>query len=169
MKNENKTKNKLGAGVTAVISAGVFAIIIGGTSHVVNIRKENNFTRVVSENGDYELEGFISYDNLVEHDVIEIETITGEKKLYIAKVNRIVNLFEECYEYFDIYSDKIIGIDTSVIEKDTVISAVDIKGFLVAYDMIKEKYSEDDIDYLLNRVKDDYQNNKVLKLNKEIY
>ena len=80
--------------------------------------------------------------------------------------------------YYDIYSDELIGIDlstvgeitdissvdTPIVEKDTVISSTNISEFLIAYDMIKGKYSSDDIDYLLNRIKDDYQNNENLKL-----
>ena len=45
------------------------------------VTKDNDFTRIVNENGDYELEGFISYDELKKYNVVEMETITGENVL----------------------------------------------------------------------------------------
>ena len=177
-KNNNKKKIKTTLG-TIVIIAG-----IGFTAYSINKNyKENNFTRIVSEDGNYELDGFINYDGLNKYSVVEIETITGENKIYIAKENCDFSKTNVNYKmvqssYYDIYSDELIGIDlstvgeitdissvdTPIVEKDTVISSTNISEFLIAYDMIKGKYSSDDIDYLLNRIKDDYQNNENLKL-----
>ena len=38
-----------------------------------------------------------------------------------------------------------------------------------AYDVIKGKYSKDDIDNLLEKIKEDYENYQYLKQNKKIY
>lgn len=158
-KKNNKKKIKTTIGTIAIIAG------IGFSAYSINKNyKENNFTRIVSEDGNYELDGFISYDELKKYSVIEIETITGERKMYIAKRRKAYRYHKEMNNYYDIYSNELIGIDTSIVENDTVKSTIGICNFLIAYDMIKGKYSEDDIEYLLNRIKDDYYNNENLKL-----
>lgn len=111
------------------------------------VTKDNNFTRIVNENGDYELEGFISYDELKKYNVVEIETITGETKMFIGK-----NVLFDYYEIKEIFSNKTV--------RGNVISKISVEPFLVAYDMIKGKYSEDDILELVDKIKDDYENNE---------
>ena len=160
IKNKKKIKTTIG---TIVIIAG-----IGFSAYSINKNyKENNFIRIVSEDGNYELDGFISYDKLKKYSVVEIETITGERRMYIAKRCKAYRYHKEMNNYYDIYSDELIGIDTSIVESDTVISSTNVSDFLIAYDMIKAKYSSDDIEYLLNRIKDDYKNSENLKLVKK--
>lgn len=125
---------------------------------------DNNFTRIVNEDGEYELEGFISYDNLTNCKVIEIKTIINETKMYIASNEIWLKKIPNNIKYYDIYSGKLIGIDSEDSSKNTVISSNDIEDFLIAYDMIKDRYYKEDIDYLINRIKDDYQNSQSLKL-----
>ena len=148
-KRKNKLKVALGT-ITIIGGVGLF-------TYCMKEYKENNkFTRIVNEEGGYELDGTISFDNLRQYYVIEFKTITGEKKTYIANSKgRVDNP-----AYYDIYS----GIWLRKDDDNNLISSTNIREFLIAYDMIKEKYSEDDIEYLLNRIKNDYQNNDKLKL-----
>lgn len=139
------------------VGCGVIGLVLITALVGINykVTKENNFTRIVNENGDYELEGYISYDNLKEYDVVEMETITGDTKVFIGKLKTSV------YGYKDIISDEIIY------DYDNIISVTNIDSFLFAYDMMKGKYSEDDILELLDRIKDDYKNNENSKLVKQ--
>lgn len=137
-----------------MIGVGFFAVI--GLSINYKIEKDNNFTRIVNENGDYELEGYISYDELNKYKVIEVETITGDVRIYIAKVGM------PGWEYNEIITGKEININSNVL-----LSNQDIDNFLLSYDMVKGKYSEDDILELLDKIKYDYKNNENLKLVKK--
>lgn len=141
------------------VALGTITIIGGlglGFYGLINEGKSNNFTRIVNEEGNYDLDGAINYYNLNTYQVIEFKTITGETKKYIADAKGRVNELI----YYDIYS----GTQLIAQDDNNLISSTNIREFLIAYDMIKAKYSKDDIDYLLNRIKDDYQNNKNLKL-----
>lgn len=159
IKKQKKNNFKVALGTITILGG------IGLATYGIKEYKENNeFTRIVTEDGNYELDGVISYDKLKKYSVVEIETIIGENKICIAKGEKYFRENVAYYDYKDIYSGEKIGINTSVVEDDTVISATNINDFLIAYDMIKAKYSSDDIEYLLNRIKEDYQNNKILKL-----
>lgn len=146
-----------------VAAFAITFVSIGTFSFVRDKSVSNNFTRIVTEDGNYDLEGFINYDELVKYKLIEIGTITDENKLYVAEQ------IPFSYEYKDIYTGKVVGSYHHESDNNNIISATDIDEFLIMYDMIKEKYSSDDINYLLNRIKEDYKNNKTLKLNYQIY
>jgi len=151
LEKEKSKKQKRKKEIRRAIIGLSLGLVIGGSIRY-KIEKENNFTRIVNENGDYELEGFISYDELAKYNVVEMETITGDTKVFIGKVRN-------SFYYKDIISDEMIYISS-----EKLISIIGIEDFLFAYDMIKGKYSEDDILELLDRIKDDYKNNENLKL-----
>ena len=148
MINKNEIKTKLGR-----------IIIIGGLGlglySLIKYENQNNFTRIVTEDGNYELNGFISYDYLKFYYVIEFKSTNDEVKTYIASYdgkpgNRI---------YYDIYSGKKL-----IKEYDkNLISSTNLEKLLISYDMIKEKYFSDDIEYLLNRYKEELINNEIKK------
>jgi len=118
--------------------------------------KQNHFTRVVNESGEYDLENYISYDNLSDYNVVEIETITGENRLFIAGTYAPINQASNIRSCTDIFTGK------NIIEGDNtkIINVQQIEDYLVAYDMIKAEYSKEDIETLLEKINEDYQSIK---------
>ena len=173
MKEEKQPKKKKAKLKKSVKIALGTITVIGGVSLFAygnKLYKENNsFKRVVNDEGNYDLTGYITYENLKEYSVVEIVTALDERRIYIAKGSKQNKNNKSSYNYKDIYSDIVIGIDSSMLIDDTVISVSDINDFLIAYDVIKGKYSSDDIEYLLNKIKEDYENYQYLKTNKKIY
>lgn len=146
-----------------LILGGVIVGVVGTTGYHLNKKEdENNFKRVVVEDGSYDLENSISYDNLKEYSLCEIKTVTDEDKLYIAKTGRGTHGVGGAYIYAkDIFTGK----DILEGENTTLVDSSPIIDYLVAYDMIKAKYSESDIQNLLEMIKDDcvFESDKVLE------
>lgn len=136
-----------------IIGTAIGVIVLGTVSTCAYcVIRENNFKRVVNEEGDYNLENFISYDNLKDYNLVEIGTIIGENKLFI--VNKYYN---------DIFTGKEItsGQYTRVVNEQL------IEDYLIAYDLIKAKYSKEDIETLLEKINEDYECTKDKTLVKE--
>lgn len=147
-------KRKLKEFIVGSIIVGV----IGTTGyHLIKKQEENNFKRVVADDGSYDLENFISYDNLSKYSLCEIKTVTDEDKLFICEIYR-GNYFVHAY---DVFSNR------NILEGENteLISSCPIIDYLVAYDMIKAKYSESDIQGLLENINNDYvfESDKVLE------
>lgn len=168
MENKKQNKPKVRFKKSVKVAFGVITIFIG-IGAIKEYKKNNEFIRVINEEGNYELDGFINYDNLKEYSVVQIVTSFGEKRLYIAKGEKYQEKRIEHHRYKDIYSNEIIGIDTSLFINDTVTSVSNINDFLIAYDMIKGKYSEEDIDYLLDKIEEDYERYETEKAKYKIY
>lgn len=162
--NEDNKKKKIARKKLVRTTIGLLALGAVGTGiyYSVKLNKENNFKRVTAESGEYDLEGAISYDNLKKYSVIEVETIIGENKLFIVK-NTLAKIGDMPYTATDLFTGKDIleGNYTSVVAE------YPIEDYLAAYDLIKDKYSKEDIEELLEKIKMDYESVKEKTLVKE--
>lgn len=155
-KNNNKSKKYIARAVIGCIVVG--GIAVGSSKY--KIYKDNNFKRVVTEEGEYDLENFISYDNLISYELVEVKTITGDNKLFIAKEDS----FKLVGTYNDIFSGKVIAEDNADTE---IVNVGQISDYLIAYDMIKARYFKEDIETLLDKIEEDYVIEKDKTLVKE--
>lgn len=166
--NEDNKKKKIKRKKLVRTTIGLLALGAIGTGiyYGNKITRENNFKRITTEAGEYDLENFISYDNLKDYSVVEVETIIGENKLFIAKAtdydfyggdNKNI---ARCCDIFT-YKNIIEG------EYTKIVNIQPIEDYLVAYNSIKAKYSKEDIETLLENIKEDYQFTKEKTLVKE--
>lgn len=146
--------------VRLIIGVIVFGTVSTSVYYAVKLNKENNFKRVTTESGEYDLENSISYDILKTYSVVEVESIIGENKLFIAKTQ---SGYDGIHGATDLFTDKDIleGTYTSVINSQP------IEDYFVAYDMIQAKYFEEDVESLLKNIQEDYETVKEKILVKE--
>lgn len=168
---KQRKRRRLKKSVRVALGVGIVTIVAGiGTFKGCKEYKRNNeFVRIINEDGNYELDGFIIYDNLKEYSVVETINEIGEREIYIAKGRKYYQKRILHCSYKDIYSNKIIGVDTNLLVNDTVVSTKKIDDYLIAYDMIKEKYSSYDIELLLDKIEEDYERYETEMLKYKIY
>lgn len=160
-------KKGLGECKKIIIKSVVGLLTLGaigtGIYYGNKITRENNFKRITTEAGEYDLENFISYDNLKDYSLVEVETIIGENKLFIATATDSGYNDRDIIHCCDIFTGK------NIIEGQytRVVNLHSIEDYLVAYDLIKAKYSKEDIETLLENIKEDYQLAKEKTLVKE--
>lgn len=168
---KQRKRRRLKKSVRVALGVGIVTIFAGiGTFKGCKEYKRNNeFVRIINEDGNYELDGFMIYDNLKQYSVVETINEIGEREIYIAKGRKYYKKRILHCSYKDIYSNKIIGVDSNLLINDTVVSSRNIKDFLVGYDMIKGKYSGDDIEILLDKIEEDYERYETEMLKYKIY
>lgn len=161
---KNLVRTTIGLVTLGVIGTGIY--------YSNKITRESNFKRITTETGEYDLENFISYDNLKDYSLVEVKTITKENKLFIAELKEANKISGNVYELTNIDSithcnDIFTG--KNIIEGDytKIVNLQSIEDYLVAYDLIKAKYSKEDIETLLEKIKEDYEFTKEKTLVKE--
>ena len=170
---EENEKKSIKKGLTSVvIGVVVFGAAVTGACYSVKLNKENNFKRITTESGEYDLDNSISYDNLKKYSVVKVQTIIGENKLFIAELKdqtKVSGSVNEFANVGDVTHCNDIMTGENLIEGyyTKIVDYQPIGDYLVAYDMIKAKYSKEDIETLLENIKEDYQKVKEKTLVKE--
>lgn len=108
------------------------------------------FDYKTGDNGEIVAEGYINFDYIKECYLLEIRNLNNENKLFICTLHG--KPFYE--EYIDIRTDKVIYNRNSSIE---MANKAGILDYLITYDEIKNKYSMDDIDRILEKIAKDYE------------
>lgn len=108
-----------------------------------------------------------SYNVVRELQVVNIKTKINEDVYFVYNKS----VFKDFDEYCDVFTGKIIfqyEKDCIKTEGVDVLSCEGIDQYLISYNMLKESYSVEDLEYLLEKIKQDiyYDNNKELVKNK---
>ncbi len=152
-----------------VTSACIGTVILIGVS-VYSLYKEDQsheFKYIITEDGSIEREGTVSYEDICRNwRLIEKKLINGKSKLFIVDKN----MFDNCGH--DIQTGKTITNSTDfktngVYYDSTVLNAQKLNEYLLAYDMVKGRYSSEDIDMLLSMIEADYEYHNDKELIKE--
>lgn len=108
-----------------------------------------------------------SYNVVRELQVVNIKTKINEDVYFVYNKS----VFKDFDEYCDVFTGKIIfqyEKDCIKTEGVDVLSCEGIDQYLISYNMLKESYSVEDLEYLLEKIKQDIynDNNKELVKNK---
>ncbi len=108
-----------------------------------------------------------SYNVVRELQVVNIKTKINEDVYFVYNKS----VFKDFDEYCDVFTGKIIfqyEKDCIKTEGVDVLSCEGIDQYLISYNMLKESYSAEDLEYLFSKIKQDVysDNNKELIKNK---
>ena len=132
----------------------------------------NSYEYVTEEDGNIYLDSdkMYPYNDVKDLRVINVKTIINEN-LYLVYIDEY--FFTDIpMDYHDVFTGKEIihnnsnGVVTT--EGVELLSEEKIEQYLISYDMLKESYSAEDLEYLLSKIKQDVysDNNKELIKNK---
>ena len=132
----------------------------------------NSYEYVTEEDGNIYLDSdkMYPYNDVKDLRVINVKTIVNEN-LYLVYIDEY--FFADIpMDYHDVFTGKEIihnnsnGVVTT--EGVELLSEEKIEQYLISYDMLKESYSAEDLEYLLSKIKQDVysDNNKELIKNK---
>lgn len=141
------------------LATSAAVLIVAGVCQEFVLNKENKFKKVKLENSD-EKEDVISCSELINYEVVEMDN-EDKNELYIARAN---NFNEGNHKiYYDIFTGKdIVGEN-----EDSFVASTPIEYYLYGNN-IKEEYSKEDLELLLNEIKRDYDYQEVVSLKKEM-
>ena len=132
----------------------------------------NSYEYVTEENGNIYLDSdkMYPYNDVKDLRVINVKTIINEK-LYLVYIDRYY-LTGIPYNYYDVFTGREIihNRDNGIVTTEGVelLSEESVEQYLISYNMLKESYSVEDLEYLLEKIKQDVysDNNKELIKNK---
>lgn len=146
MKKTQKNTKKL-----IIVGAIAGGILVG--CFQLYKEKSNNFTRVVGKDGSITMENAANYDVVKDYELVEIETILGTNELFLTEKKHI---FAVSLEYNDVFTGKTIYSGDE--ETNTkLIKTIPFEDYLIAYGVLKEEYTSQDLLELLEKIKADYQ------------
>lgn len=156
------------------ISKRIMAGMLGGialTTPLV-LASCNSYEYVTEEDGCVMLnpDKMYSYDEVRRLNIVNVKTKIN-KKLYLTYNDPHI-LSGNPYNYYDFFTGKkIISCNSNhdtVTEGVELLSEEKIEPYLISYEMLKEKYSVDDLEFLFKKIKQDvYSNTNNKKLVKE--
>ena len=158
LKNLNIYKPMLAIAASAVLVT---------TSLVGCVEGPQQFTYGTSSTGEVEVSGYIDYDLLKQYEVVEL-TIYDKTEVYIAEKIRLTNRFAGFSEYYvNILNGHRIFDKEDNNENKSIKSLGGIEDCLLYYNMIKQSYTKEDVEELLSKIKEDYNNHHSKTLVKE--
>ena len=131
------------------VSKKFLAILLGGTMVLTHMMLASCSNYETNEQGEVELVKNISYEVLSEDYVITVK-VKDEIKLYIADHHS-----GDSREYYnDVLTNKEVYSTKS--EDVILISEENLMPYLLIYDMVKDSYTKEDINSLIENIKKDY-------------
>ena len=126
-----------------------------------------NFSYGTSSTGEVVVSGYIAHELLKTYEVVEL-TIYDKTEVYIAGKpigdSRVGNDKEY---YVNVLNDYKIFDKNDKNENKTIKSLGVVEDCLLYYNMIKNSYTKEDVEELLSKIKDDYNNHHSKALVKE--
>ena len=149
--NTKKVKKYIAVGSLVAIAATGLSL-----NHKYNPPVEYE---VNEETNEFDIKGEISFHKLSNYQVITVQDLNGEYKYYIGKYNDFTHELTDLLtgEKYDVpYSIK-----ENISAQDDVyfISSEDIDAYLITLDMVKAKYTNEDIEELYSNIIN-YKNTK---------
>lgn len=112
---------------------------------------EDNFNYTENENGEIVAEGNISYSILSKCDLVEIRKLDNTNDIYICSCSNYIY-------YTNIENNKyFICKNNDLNEQLEFVRSTSMIDYLITYDEVKESYSVEDIDRILEKIKNDYE------------
>ena len=132
----------------------------------------NSYKYVTEDDGNIYLDSdkMYPYNDVKDLRVINVKTIINEK-LYLVYIDRYY-ITGIPYNYYDVFTGRAIihNRDNGIVTTEGVelLSEEKIEQYLISYNMLKDSYSAEDLEYLLSKIKQDVysDNNKKLVKNK---
>ena len=132
----------------------------------------NSYEYVTEEDGNIYLDSdkMYSYNDVKDLHVINVKTKINEN-LYLVYIGRYYLTGIPC-NYYDVFTGREIihNRDNGIVTTEGVelLSEEKIEQYLISYNMLKDSYSAEDLEYLLSKIKQDVysDNNKELIKNK---
>lgn len=146
-KKESKKKSKYGI-LNLVI--GISATLIGGMAGFglskCELKRNNDFKRAVMEDGSISLEGQAHYKIVRDYDVVVVNTILDENKIFISDKRPLSG-------ELDVFTGKRIHMDyleTEIVDRST------LEDYLIAAGKLKEYYTAEDMEEMRDFVQENY-------------
>ena len=155
MKNLNIYKPMLAIAASAVL---VTTSLVGCASG------PRNFNYGTSSTGDVVVSGYIAHDLLKQCEVVEL-TIYDKTELYIVRQGLDKTARGKCYN--NILNGHEILENAGKNENRIIKSLGGVEDCLLYYNMIKQSYTKEDVEELLSKIKEDYNNHHSKTLVKE--
>lgn len=156
MKN-NKRFIKYTSGITAL--ALTFSLGMGGCS---SSSSNSAFKYTENEKGEIVIEedSYIDYDALNNYYVIEVyNSVTDTNKIYIAKKNTYYKKGRgSYYEYTNVFTGfKILYSENDFNDSLEFIKEIPLIDYLITYDLVKYRYTYEDMETVYNVIKENYK------------
>lgn len=145
------------------INKRLIAGLLGGVilTTPITFSSCSSFSYKTEEDGNVHLDSdkTFDYDNVKELEIVVLE-VHGQESIYLGEAP-FYNLI-----YSDVFTGKTIYDDQG--DKKTsgvkLISNETIERYLISYNMLKDRYSKEDLELLFKKIKNDYykENNKEL-------
>jgi len=104
---------------------------------------KDSFTYITNEDESIQAQGSVSYNEIFNHwYLVEKELTNGTTELFVLKWDFWGN-------YYDVENGKQMD--------DTFLSREKFANYLVTYGMVKDYYDIDDINFVLEKIKEDHQ------------
>lgn len=146
-----KKCGKIIATGTLVIGVAVLGII----GITCQIKKDNDFKRIVQEDGSVSLDGQGNYDIVRKYRVVEVATVLGENKIFLAQEGFMTDSKQE---YYDVFSEKRICSDDL---ETKIINDVCLEDYLIALGILKENYTIEDLETVYKTIQENYEFSEV--------
>ena len=149
--NTKKVKKYIAVGSLVAIAATGLSL-----NHKYNPPVEYEINEETNEN---DIKGEITFNKLSNYQVITVQDLNGEYKYYIGKYNEFTHVLTDLLtgEKYDVP----YGTKEFIAAQDDVyfISSEDIDAYLITLDMVKAKYTNEDIEELYSNIIN-YKNTK---------
>lgn len=113
----------------------------------------------------------ISYDSLTGcYKIVELD-VMGETKIYLAResINIPVRTYNPVFTYYyDAFSNTLLyseknGVATTNDSNVILVSKNNVKDYLLHYDMLQESYTSEELEELLDKIKEDRKEKVLVK------
>lgn len=141
---------------------GIVVLGIVGTTfmNTYKLNKNNKFKNVVVNETNEDDKGTISFNDLTAYHIVELNN-NDKHELYIARPNNFNSIdYKIYYNIFD--GEDIVGDN-----EEKVIETTPIEYYLYELKLVKENYSKEDLEKILNRIKENYDYTETKTLTKE--
>lgn len=118
------------------------------------VEEYEDFTYETTEDGTIECSGKIDYESLKEYEVVEL-TIFDKNEIYIARNHEFHGRNSYSNYYADITNGQRLYASTDDNQNKEIINFGKISDYLLYYDMVKDCYSAEDVEWLLTKIKED--------------